>query len=30
MVEWNKIMRKYQEGIEGTTKGESWVFLKNL
>ena len=28
MVEWNKIMGKYQEGIEGTKKGESWVFLK--
>ena len=30
MVEWNKIMGKYQEGIEGTKKGESWVFLKKL
>lgn len=30
MVEWNKIMGKYQEGIEGTKKGESWVFLKPL
>ena len=28
MVEWNKIMGKYQEGIEGTKKGESWVFLE--
>jgi len=26
--EWNKIMRKYQEGIEGTKPGEVWVFLK--
>ncbi len=26
--EWNKIMGKYQEGIEGTAKGETWVFLK--
>lgn len=26
--EWNKIMAKYQEGIEGTAKGETWVFLK--
>ncbi|CAN5682530.1 hypothetical protein BH11BAC3_BH11BAC3_17330 [soil metagenome] len=26
--EWNKIMSKYQEGIEGTKKGETWVFLK--
>jgi hypothetical protein len=30
MVEWNKIMGKYQEGIEGTKKGESWVFLNNV
>jgi len=28
MVEWNKIMGKYQEGIEGTKKGEVWVFLE--
>ena len=28
--EWNKIMGKYQEGIEGTKKGETWVFLKPL
>jgi hypothetical protein len=27
--EWNKIMAKYQEGIEGTAKGETWVFFKN-
>ncbi|PTQ95734.1 uncharacterized protein DUF718 [Mucilaginibacter yixingensis] len=26
--EWNKLMGKYQEGIPGTAKGESWVFLK--
>ena len=26
--EWNKRMGKYQEGIEGTGKGETWVFLK--
>jgi hypothetical protein len=26
--EWNKIMSKYQEGIRGTNKGETWVFLK--
>ena len=25
--EWNKIMSKYQEGISGTKKGETWVFL---
>jgi L-rhamnose mutarotase len=30
MIEWNKIMGKYQEGIEGTKKGETWVFLKNV
>ena len=30
MVQWNKIMSGYQEGIEGTGKGESWVFLKPL
>ncbi|MDI3321268.1 L-rhamnose mutarotase [Pinibacter soli] len=28
--EWNQRMKKYQEGIEGTTKGETWVFLKQL
>lgn len=27
VVEWNKIMGKYQEGIEGTKPGETWVFL---
>ncbi len=30
MIEWNKIMGKYQEGIEGTKKGETWVFLNQL
>jgi len=30
MVEWNKMMAKYQEGIEGTKKGETWVFLRKL
>jgi len=30
MVEWNKMMAKYQEGIEGTRKGETWVFLKKM
>jgi hypothetical protein len=30
MVEWNKIMGKYQEGIEGTKKGEVWVFLEKV
>jgi len=28
MVEWNKIMSKYQTGIEGTKPGESWVMLE--
>ena len=28
--EWNKIMATYQEGIAGTKKGETWVFLKHL
>ena len=28
--EWNAIMKKYQEGIEGTKPGEVWVFLKNV
>ncbi|MET0392886.1 MAG: L-rhamnose mutarotase [Chitinophagaceae bacterium] len=26
--EWNARMKKYQEGIPGTQKGESWVFLQ--
>ena len=30
VVEWNKIMSKYQEGIEGTSPGESWVFLNKI
>lgn len=30
MIEWNKRMGKYQEGIEGTKKGETWVFLSPL
>jgi hypothetical protein len=28
--DWNKIMGKYQEGIEGTKPGEKWIFLKRL
>ncbi|MES2777822.1 MAG: L-rhamnose mutarotase [Bacteroidota bacterium] len=28
--DWNKIMGKYQEGIAGTKKGETWVFLQQL
>jgi hypothetical protein len=30
MVEWNRIMGKYQEGITGTKPGETWVFLSNV
>jgi hypothetical protein len=30
VVEWNKIMGKYQEGIEGTGPGETWVFLNQI
>ncbi len=26
--DWNKIMKKYQEGIEGTKPGEIWMYLK--
>jgi hypothetical protein len=26
--EWNRIMKKYQQGIVGTKEGETWVFLK--
>lgn len=28
--EWNNIMKKYQEGIEGTGPGETWVFFNKL
>lgn len=28
--DWNKIMKKYQEGIEGTKPNETWVFLNQL
>ncbi len=28
--EWNALMKKYQEGIEGTKPGEVWVFLKPI
>ncbi len=28
--DWNAIMKKYQQGIAGTKKGETWVFLKQL
>ena len=30
VVEWNKMMGKYQEGIEGTAPGETWVFLNQV
>ena len=26
--EWNRIMKKYQQGIPGTKEGETWVVLK--
>lgn len=29
MVEWNNRMKEYQQGIEGTQKGTSWVLLKH-
>jgi len=28
--EWNARMKKYQEGIDGTKKGEAWVFFKKV
>ncbi|PZP41993.1 MAG: hypothetical protein DI598_17485, partial [Pseudopedobacter saltans] len=28
VVEWNKLMSQYQEGIEGTKNGETWIVLK--
>ncbi len=28
--DWNRMMAKYQEGIEGTKKGETWVFMERL
>ncbi|HEV8282919.1 MAG TPA: L-rhamnose mutarotase [Chitinophagaceae bacterium] len=30
MDEWNNLMKKYQEGIEGTNKGETWMLFKKL
>jgi hypothetical protein len=30
VAEWNAIMKKYQEGIEGTKAGEVWVSFKPL
>jgi hypothetical protein len=28
--DWNNLMKKYQEGIEGAKKGEVWVVFKNV
>jgi len=28
--EWNELMGKYQEGIKGTSSGETWVMLKPI
>ena len=28
--DWNNMMKKYQEGIEGAKKGEVWVFFKDV
>lgn len=28
VVEWNKLMSSYQEGIPGTQKNETWIFYK--
>lgn len=28
--EWNRRMSKYQQGIEGTKKGETWVMLQHV
>jgi hypothetical protein len=28
--DWNNMMKKYQEGIKGTKKGEVWVFFKDI
>lgn len=28
--EWNALMKKYQEGIEGTKPGETWVFFEKV
>ncbi|SDT16649.1 protein of unknown function [Mucilaginibacter mallensis] len=28
--DWNNMMKKYQEGIYGTKKGEVWVFFKDV
>jgi hypothetical protein len=28
--DWNNMMKKYQEGVAGTKKGETWVVFKNV
>jgi hypothetical protein len=28
--DWNSLMQKYQQGIEGTKPGETWVFLEKV
>ncbi|WP_216657772.1 L-rhamnose mutarotase [Sphingobacterium shayense] len=28
VAEWNKLMSTYQQGIEGTKEGETWIFFK--
>jgi len=28
--DWNELMKKYQEGIKGTSSGETWVMLKPI
>ena len=30
MVEWNNLMKQYQQGITGTAKGETWVSFNKL
>lgn len=30
MVEWNRRMKQYQQGVEGTQKGETWVLLNQV
>jgi hypothetical protein len=30
IVEWNNLMKKYQEGIESTSPGEVWVIFKPI
>ncbi len=28
--QWNQLMKRYQQGIEGTKPGETWVFLEQV